>query len=319
MITPYFDQLIDDFGIWQHSDGEKPLIEEGYALDDAARGLLATLALKKFDEAEVLFKYLVNAEHKVGFYGFATEDHKYIRYPASEDATAQVAWAMGFSYSVGFHKEEAKALALKYATRAREFEHVRGYAYALLGALYVDKESAKALVNKIIKLFDNSSNEWFWPEPLMTYGNGIIAYVLLRYALIIGDDSKAEFGLKVLEFVQRKCEDNRVLGPIGNDGWLSKNAKTVPAFSQQPIDSAYMIWAWLAANQYFNNPQYYINSKQWLAWFKGQNILGKAMYDRDSLKAYDGIDKKGVNYHSGAESNICLLMSLYMIKNKNTL
>jgi len=319
MITPYFDQLIDDFGIWQHSDGEKPLKEEGYALDDAARGLLATLALKKFDEAEVLFQYLINAQHKDGFYGFATASHKYIRYPASEDATGQVAWAMGFAYFVGFHKKEARAVALKYSARACEFKHVRGYAYALLGALYVDRKLSKKLVNKIVKMFDGASNKWFWPEPLMTYGNGIIAYALLRYALITKDDSKAELGLKVLEFVQQKCQNNRLLGPIGNEGWLSKDAKTIPAFSQQPIDAAYMIWAWLAADQYFNNPQYYINSKEWLAWYRGQNILGKAMYDTGSLKAYDGIDEKGIHYHSGAESNICLLLSLSMIKNKITL
>jgi hypothetical protein len=319
MITPYFDNLIDDFGIWQHSDSKKPLREEGYALDDAARGLLACLALKKFDKAEVLFRYLVNAQHKDGFYGFATEDHKYIRYPASEDATGQVAWAMGFAYSVGFHKEEAKALVLKMSDRVREFEHVRGYAYALLGALYIDRELSEALINKIVKLFDGASDEWFWPEPLMTYGNGIIAYALLRYGLVTGDNPKAELGLKVLEFAQHKCQDNRLLGPIGNQGWLSKNAKTIPTFSQQPVDSAYMIFGWLAAAQYFDNPQYYRNSQKWFAWFEGDNVLSKAMYDSGSLKAYDGIDEDGINYHSGAESNICLLLGLYMIKTKNTL
>jgi hypothetical protein len=319
MITPYFDQLVDNFGIWQHSDGEKPLKKEGYALDDVARGLLVCLALEKFDDAEVLFKYLINAQHKDGFYGFATAGHKYIRYPASEDATGQVAWAMAFAYSLGFHAEEAKALVLKLSAQALEFKHLRGYAYALLGALYVDRALSEALVKKIIKLFDSASNRWFWPETVLTYGNGIIPYCLLRYALITGDNSKAEVGLRALEFVQQKCQDNRLLGPIGNEGWLSKSAKTVPDFSQQPIDTAYMIWAWLAAAQYFDNQQYYKNARDWLAWYQGDNILGKAMYDKSSLKAYDGIDNDGINYHSGAESNICLLLSLYLIKNKNTL
>jgi hypothetical protein len=56
-----------------------------------------------------------------------------------------------------------------------------------------------------------------------------------------------------------------------------------------------------------------------LSWFDGDNITNSPMYDKDSLKCYDGIDKKGINSHSGAESNICLLLSLYMIKNKITI
>ena len=58
MDTPFFDTLIDDFGIWQHTDGQAILRHEGYALDDAARGLLLCLALNRTSQAEVLFDYL---------------------------------------------------------------------------------------------------------------------------------------------------------------------------------------------------------------------------------------------------------------------
>ena len=47
METPFFDYLIDNFGIWQHSNGQEIYSSKGYALDDAARGLVACLALRQ--------------------------------------------------------------------------------------------------------------------------------------------------------------------------------------------------------------------------------------------------------------------------------
>lgn len=319
MLTPFFDNLIDDFGIWQHSDGEKVIAEEGYALDDAARGLIVCLALKKTVQAEALYRYIINSQFKNGFYGFATSEHKYIKYPASEDATGQVIWAMGYASSVGFHENEARAVVHQLSSRIIEFRHIRGYAYALLGSIYIDKKMAKVLAVKLISLFNGTEKEWFWPESVITYGNGIIPYALLRYALVARDSKAADIGLTILEFLHSICQSSRLLGPIGNEGWLSKQDKTVPTFSQQPIDSAYMIWAWLAAYEHFSSEEYYRHAHEWMAWFNGINPLRAAVYDNRTLKAYDGIDKKEVNYHSGAEANICLLLSLYMLKNRTTL
>ena len=319
MLTPFLDYLIDDFGIWQHSDGEKILVDEGYSLDDAARGLIACLALQKTNSAEVLLKYISNAHHENGFYGFATKERKFIDYPASEDATGQVVWAMGYASAHGFHEAEAKTLVKKLDTKINTLKHARGYAYTLLGTLYLDKELSSILATKLIKLFDGATDQWFWPESVITYGNGIIPYVLLRYASVIDDAATAQFALRILNFIQNKCRSDRILGPIGNEGWLRMEDALVPTFSQQPIDSAYMIWAWLAASQYFSNQEYYLRAQEWMAWFNGSNVLNAPMYNCETLEAYDGIDKKGINLHSGAESNICLLLSLYMLENKITL
>ena len=100
---------------------------------------------------------------------------------------------------------------------------------------------------------------------------------------------------------------------------MAKNQLKVPTYSQQPIDAAYMIWAWMAAYQCFEKSIYHQSAKRWLAWFEGKNIKLKKMYDPKSLKCFDGIDKDGINYDSGAESNICWLLSLYIMKNHLTI
>jgi hypothetical protein len=215
---------------------------------------------------------------------------------------------------LGFHPEEAKAMINDLRTTITNFPNLRGYAYALLGTIYVDHELSTIIVNKLRAYFKNVTNEWFWPESVITYGNGIIPYAFLRYALIYQDQTTAKLGHQVLEFVQTKCATGRALGPIGNDGWLPKLGKIAPDYSQQPIDAAYMIWAWVADYQLSGDNHSLELAGQWADWFKGQNIKHAAMYDRPTLKCFDGIDEAGVHYHSGAESNICWLLSLNIIK-----
>jgi hypothetical protein len=320
MDTPFFDALIDDFGIWQHSDGQNILVEEGYALDDAARGLLVCLALKKHRQAEVLFNYLRLSCQRTGFNGFATNQRKFYQYPASDDATGQVVWAMGYAYSLNFHAQQALAVIDGCRPAIKKFRHLRGTAYALLGAIYVDKDLAKQLADQMLGYFAGASDDWLWPEPVMTYGNGIIPYALLRYGLASSDRQVSQLGLRVCDFVQGKCQmNNRLLAPIGNEGWLPKSALSVPEYSQQPIDSAYMIWAWLAAYQCFGQKKYLALAKKWFGWFEGINIKHEKMYDPLTLKCFDGIDHSGVHGHSGAESNICLLLSLQLLNTKTTI
>jgi hypothetical protein len=227
---------------------------------------------------------------------------------------------MGYAISQGFHAYEAKAVIDGCMPSVMKFKHVRGFTYALLGAVYFDKILSKFLVEKIMSFFRGTDDKWLWPDPVMTYGNGILPYSLLRYGHDYSDLTASKFGLKVCKFVEVKCELNdRILGPIGNDGWLAKESNSVPEYSQQPIDTAYMVWAWLAAYQTFNKPKYFEFAKKWMSWFEGNNIKRERMYDSTTLKCFDGIDELGVHHHSGAESNICLILTLQLLKYKITI
>lgn len=327
MITPYFDSLFDDFGIWQHTDGSTPILKEGYALDDATRGLLLCLSLGRTKQATILFNYIVNSRCGDEFYGFATDKRKFITSPASEDAKGQIVWALGYAVSLGFNKNIALDLINGMVPNLLNMESLRGFTYSLLGAIYFDEILAKMLIKELTKRFDNTTNEWPWPEDKLTYGNGIIPYAILRYALLFNDKNATTLGLKILNFLELCCTKERIRGPIGNDGWFPKNSLAPAVYSQQPIDSAYMAWAWICAYQLSGDQNDLRNAKLWMLWFEGKNISGSLMYDSETLKAFDGINKigadhsneYGVNFHSGAETNICFLLSRWMIQTETTI
>lgn len=316
--TPYFDNLIDDFGIWQHTDENSILRGEGYALDDAARGLLLTLALDRQQQSEALFSYILKSQSKDGFYGFARQDRNFIPMVASDDATGQVMWAAGYAVSKNFHKTKARRLIANTIAYIDRMGNMRGYAYALLGAVYISEEMANRYYKKLSSFFENTEDDWPWPEVSMTYGNGIAPYAFLRYGLVYNDESAVKLGRKLLEFVEEKCTHNRQRGPIGNDGWLPRESDKVPTYSQQPIDAAYMVWAWMVAYQISGNDGDLKLSQAWMQWFEGENVAGEKMYNPDDMRAYDGIDPTCVHHNSGAESNICLLLSKYVLAEKIT-
>jgi hypothetical protein len=318
--TVYFDSLIDDFGIWQHTDGQKILYDEGYALDDAARGLLVTLVLKRDEQSEVLWSYILKSKVKTGgLYGFSTADRQFLPQLASDDAVGQVIWAAGLAIKMGFHRKEAQLLINQLSVYLDKTEHMRGFAYALLGAIYVNHDLAIHYYDRLRLFFDGTSDEWPWPEQVVTYGNGIMPYAFLRYGIVYGDSEALRLGRQILLFIEARCTDGRSRGPIGNEGWLPKNVKVAPNYSQQPIDAAYMIWAWLAAYQASHNRNDMAMAKRWASWFDGNNVAETRMYDLHDGRCFDGIDAIGVHRHSGAESNICLLLSQYMLDNKTTI
>jgi hypothetical protein len=311
MNTAYFDTLIDDFGIWEHSNGQAPNRGEGYALDDAARGLILCMLIKH-PKTDVLFDYVGKSFRNGKLYGFAYTTHRFWGAPASEDATGQVIWAMGLAQHLGYRKDEAT----KYMAMAKELlgqpKYVRGSAYALLGAVYTNPYWAGELAEDIKLRFAKTTNTWPWPEVFLTYANGIVPYALLRYAKVAHDSEAAKLGLGVLQFVDRACRLNGHLGPIGNQGWHAGNSKRPPVYSQQPIDAAYMAWAMLAAHEITQHPAWIDNgAKDWMNWFEGHNITGKPIYDPTNNKCYDGIDDPArVSTNSGAESNLCWLLTL---------
>lgn len=327
MKTPYFDSLFDNFGIWQHTDGMKPIATEGYALDDATRGLLLCLALKKTDKADILFNYIVKSRYDNDFYGFATDKREFIPSSASDDAKGQVVWCLGYSASIGYRPLKSEYIIKSLEPTLLEMKSLRGPVYALLGAIYADKQLAKKLYKNISNQFNGLDESWLWPEETITYGNGIIPYAILRYASVFNDKNAAMLGKKILNFLDNICTKNRIRGPIGNEGWYKKGSLTPATYSQQPIDTAYMIWAWIAAYQLSGKSDDFKNANLWMQWFEGQNIASDIMYDPKTMKAFDGIDpidindkdSNGINRHSGAETNICFLMSIWMLKYQKTI
>lgn len=316
--TKFFDKLIDNFSIWQHTSGTSILREEGYALDDATRGLLFTVVSGREQQSEVLLSYIVKSQSGNSFYGFCGPDRKFLPGVASDDAVGQVIWAAGLAYNMNFHKSQAEKLIDKAMSYIDNTSHVRGYAYALLGAVYIDENVSKKYYLKLKNFFNSTDRDWFWPEPTLTYGNAIMPYAFLRFGLIYKNAEAINIGRKLLMFLEEKCTHKRRRGPIGNDGWMPRDKEIAPTYSQQPIDTAYMVWAWLVAYQISGKSADKQKALDWMGWFEGDNVADTKMYDPKDMHAFDGIDSYGVHMHSGAESNICLLLSKHMMKNNVT-
>ena len=315
---PFINSLVDDFGIRHHTDGQRWLQSTGYSLDDAARCLILCLARNDLARSEVLFNYIGRSRDGSGFYGYASADRRFNTYPASEDAKGQVVWALGYGLSKNFMVAQSREILSGVQASLLDMRHLRGHAYSLLGAIYFDLKLAAKLAGKIEGLMKSRNNEWYWPEDRLTYGNGIVPYSLLRYGLVAGNKAAARTGRQLLDFLQQCCQRDRALGPIGNDGWFQKGQARPADYSQQPVDAAYMVLAWLAAYQLDGQKSSLADAKRWLEWFEGSNIANQKMYEPGTLKCYDGINKDGINHHSGAESNICFLLAKIMYERQET-
>lgn len=311
--TSFFNKLIDDFGIWQHTDGAKIIVEDGYSLEAAVRALLLTLTLDRVDQSEILFTYILKSVQQGNLYGFADANRNIvIAKPVTDEVAAQLIWAMGLAYSKDFHRNEAYQFIASLLPRVEKSTQILDHAYVLLGVLYISKEFAEHYYVKLSTFINGTDEDWVWPELTLTYGTGIVPYAFLRYGMVHKDESAAQLGRKVLSFLEERCTLDRQRGPIGTDGWMPRGTRVASLYSQLPTETAYMVWAWAAAYQLSGNPLDKEHRDAWMQWFDGINILRAVMYDPSDMRCFDSINPFGVDYHSSANSNICFLLSKYM-------
>ncbi len=313
--------ITTDFGIWQHTKDDKPRQDKGYALDDATRGLLLYLLAEQPTESQTLFTYITSSYQHDTWYGFATDEGRFFRHPASEDAVGQVAWASGLALALGFQTEEARFIFEQAKASLHNPHYLRGSAYALLGATYIDREWADQLAHVIIEKFDNTTPDWPWPETALTYGNAAPPLALLRYGRLCNNDKAIEIGRRILDWIDRSCRLNEPLGPVGNHGWFEAGMERPAQFGQQPIDVAYMIWAYLAAHEVTGSDHDLDKAEDWLTWFHGNNVADAAVGNRTTGHCFDGIDGPGhvrVSRDSGAESRICYALTLWAMEHRQS-
>lgn len=311
--TPFFDGLIDDFGIWRHTNGASIVRQNGYSLDGAAKALLLTITLNRVEQSEVLFSYLRNSKTGLNFCEYATQDRTFVEVPASGETLGQVIWTYGYGISKSFHVNEATQLVVDASVELDKTQSMHGFAYGLLGAVYISKDLADHYYASLKTFFDNIDEFWPWPEPVLGAGGGVVAYAFLRYGLIYNNQDSIILGQKILDFLEERCTYERQRGPIGADGWLNRGASHVPSYSQLPSEAAGMIWAWLASYQSSANQKFKEHAQYWMNWFEGENIIRAKMYDPEDLRCYDSIEDWGINYNSGSESNACYLLSRFML------
>jgi hypothetical protein len=300
--------LTDDFSIWQHTKEDDIDKQHGYALDDAARALLAAVTLKEFELARTYLSFIELACSRSVWANFFRPDRTPIKEkPPTQDALGEVIWALGQANRVGFEQERVGELFEQLRPEVANFRYVRSEAYALLGALELDADVAEELQQKILHAYmQQSTAAWPWLESTLSYANAIIPYALLQASQRFFQASVGEVGIQMLEFLNKETRERGVPIAIGCDGWYPQGGSK-SLYDQQPIDICYQILANCEAYSMTGEMTFLHEARDRMDWFFGNNIEKVQVVDLVRESVHDAIIKGGVNPNQGSENIVCYL------------
>lgn len=305
--------LTDDFGIWQHTSYADIDRKHGYALDDSARALLVAVEYKELELANVYLNFIELAisdpENIINFYGPDREPQREKGW--SQDALGQVYWALALCFENGVQIARALKMAKKIEPVIFKYHHIRGIAYALIGAKSLNKKLAIDLADRILEAYKNKRPDWHWPEERLTYANAIIPYALLKAGQELGEStmgSYTETGLQSQRFLNHVKKLNGVPVLIGNKGWWEKEGEK-SLYDQQPVDAAYMIMSNVLAYEISYDHTFIDEALLFYSWFWGNNTLGKSLIVEKDSSVLDGLQENGPSQNRGAENIICFLLA----------
>jgi glycosyltransferase involved in cell wall biosynthesis len=322
-------RLTDDTGIIQHATYSVPARSSGYCVDDNARALIvAVLADRIQGTAQtrmLVTRYLgylhVSQKLDGNFNNFMSYSREMETDPASDDCIGRALWALGTTACLA-EDEGCRALAREmFAHALPHAQQVgpRGTAQAMLGLVQLlvtdpNKTEArtllKTLATKLMRNYsENSSEDWRWFEPSLTYDNAILPLALFAAYGVTGDRACLRDARESLEFLEEKCFVQDRLHLVGNAGWHSRGGEKAGA-DEQAIDAAAFVLAFHRAYCVTNDRHYARRMSQSFAWFLGANRLELPLYDFATGGCRDGMGVSQVNLNQGAESTLCFLMSL---------
>lgn len=302
----HLDRLTDDFSIWQHTRSDEIDRAHGYALDDAARGLLAALVYDDHDKILIYKNFLKKAIGGNRPIIFFDHNREPLPIECSEDALGEAYWALAESKKANLLSADDEELLNSAGKYAEKMTSIRGRSYSILGALEHNPELARRFAKSISSLtVNNSSAEWCWPEDMLTYGNAIIPYSLLRAANKFNDDELKNVALSMITFLNKETKVEGRPIAIGNMGWHQKGGQKALS-SQQPIDPAYQVLANVEAWKLSNNEEFIDEACSYFSWFWGNNIIGESLINIKRESVYDSLEKRE---NQGAENIVCYLLA----------
>ncbi len=259
-------QMTDSTGVIQHATYSIPNFQEGYCLDDNARGLVLTVLLEELgvdsidiQRAATTYAAFLNFafDNSTGrFRNFLSFDRNWLEDAGSDDSVGRAAWAVGAC--IGRTKRRAfhswAAQLFEPAVNAVvETSSPRAWAFALIGIHeYFRRMSGDRLMNqhrdtltaRLIELFEkNATDEWPWFEPIATYDNAKIPHGLILSGRWTNNQKAIEIGLRSLRWladVQRAPAGH--FRPIGSDGFFALG-QPAAQFDQQPLEAQSMVSA----------------------------------------------------------------------------
>ncbi|HEX4412350.1 MAG TPA: glycosyltransferase family 4 protein [Lacipirellulaceae bacterium] len=326
-------QMTDSTGVIQHATYSIPNFEEGYCLDDNARGLVLTVLLEELgvdsidiQRAGTSYAAFLNFafDNSTGrFRNFLSFDRHWLEDAGSDDSVGRAAWAVGAC--IGRTKRRAfhawAAQLFEPAVNAVvETTSPRAWAFALIGIHeYFRRMSGDRLMNqhrdtltaRLIELFEkNATDNWPWFEPTATYDNAKIPHALILSGRWTNNQQAIDIGLRSLRWladVQRAPAGH--FRPIGSEGFFALGQPPAQ-FDQQPLEAQSMVSAAIEAFRATNDPFWMTQARMAFEWFTGRNDLGVPVCEPSSGGCCDGLHADRVNQNQGAESTLAYLQAL---------
>jgi hypothetical protein len=332
----HLDELSTELGIMQHAIGSVPDPKYGYCTDDVARALqvdllqgrgvdwplIAASAWRNLHFLDAAFDTRTSR-----FRNFRTMSGHWIYATPSEDSQGRAMLALGQTIAAApdrrlVHGDRSivraatllwdRALPLAGTVTA-----LRAQASIVLGCvarLEAGPDAATAnlledLAGRLQRAFDlHATPDWPWPEPILTYENGLLPRALIVAGRRLGDETMVETGLRTLDWlisVQTTAAGH--LSPIGNEWWPRGGVRS--RYDQQPIEPTALLLAAEAALAATGEPRYRAAMELAYAWFLGENDLGLWIADPARGSSSDALTPSGVNTNEGAESTLVWLMA----------
>ncbi len=327
--TSHLIKLTDNFGIIQFAVQTTPDLDSGYTLDDNARAILVCAKhyekFREFKQLDLIRTYLNYIKyvqsHDGKLYNIVNKEKQINQDGWSEDAHGRAIWALGYLISSSNipedFKRQAASIVRKALRASSEIKSPRAIAFIIQGLSFYNKfigsskvkKHIAALADTLLELYKkNSSPEWRWFEPFMTYANSKLPESLLYAYLATGKREYLDVGLESLDFLISQTFEGDVFVPVGERGWFFKGQPKA-THDQQPIEASYMIQSLILAYKITRDEKFRKLTMQTFQWFIGRNTLNQVVYDHSSGGCYDGLGENAINLNQGAESTISYLMA----------
>jgi len=321
--------LTDDTGIIQHAKFATPKRQEGYTTDDNARALMACIKYHQiYDGSEVekligvYLSFLLHMQRPDGrMHNLLSYHRRFEDEVGSEDCMGRALWACGRTMNSNLHTEKkliSKEIFDKVFPWVPDFKSLRSKAFAILGLCHYYKAypqdqnvilNMKALADQLLNNYKlESSSDWRWFEPYLTYVNGRLPQALFEAYENTHNERYLQTAKAALDFLLKVQMTDDVFVPIGNKGWYKRGEKRA-TYDQQSIEASCMVEAATAAFRATGDEKYRRTAHTIFNWFLGRNLQHVTVYNPKTGGCHDGITPKGLNLNQGAEATVSYLLA----------
>lgn len=317
----YLIESTDNIGLVEHCNGSIPNYEEGWCVDDNARGLQVCLRYDDILSLKELkikyFNFLKLANRNNNFYNDLNQDMTWKEgFMTGGEHCSRALLALGelIEYDDELKNEAIKLFnkIYKIVKKNNKKNWVRVAAGTILGLQNYRSEEINYWAEKIVEKYNlEKSDNWRWFEDEITYDNGRIPMSLLVAYQQTKNKKYLEVAIESLDFLTNLTFDknNNFFSFPGNRGWFTKTGNRAK-FDQQPIEAGTMVEVYVLAYEVTKNEKYKKLAKTALDWYFGKNILKLKLINNKTGGVHDGINIDGkINPDQGAESLLSYLLA----------